>query len=816
MFKGLTKRAQKILALIAQEEAKRFHADQLLPEHIILALLKEGEGQALKVLRKLGIEPVQLQVEIENNVFKNKGGFLLGDVPLSKRGRKVLEDSAEEARKFNHEYIGTEHLLLAAAKEPGSVVSMFLASRGITTEILRDTVSEMSEISKSDSKISKQIAVSRKIIPSGGKNTPLLNEFSKDLTEMATSGQLDPVIGREKEINRVIQILARRTKNNPILLGEPGVGKTAIVEGLATRIALRKAPDVLHDKRVMVLDLASVIAGTKYRGEFEERLKRIMKEIKTAGDIILFIDEIHTIVGAGGAEGAIDASNMLKPALSRGEIQCIGATTLSEYRKNIEKDTALERRFQPVLIEEPTMQETVEILDGIKKHYEDFHNVTYSDDVVRIVTKLAARYITDRLMPDKAIDILDEAGARKRIAARVKPDELDTILKQLDDLNSEKKTYVNNQDYEKAAAVRDKINTLREQKDLIEASWKETVRIKHNLIDENDIYQVLSEITGIPVTRMAESESEKLLKIEDYLHNTVIGQEEAIKAVSSAIRRRRAGISSHSRPLGSFIFLGPTGVGKTLLAKTLAEFMFGTTDALLRVDMSDYMEKHNSSRLVGSPPGYIGYDEGGVLTEKVRRKPYCVVLFDEIEKAHPDVFNLLLQILEEGEIQDNLGHKVSFRNAVIIMTSNAGARDISTGFSLGFKQNTDITYSEIKSSALNELKRIFRPEFLNRVDETVVFESLSRDQMGLIFDNMIKELKVRLAEKKIEIKVTEGAKTNLIERGWDSRYGARPLRRVIQKDIEDELSTMIIKGQITDSSNAVVDLKDDKIIIYKE
>ncbi|MCP5513974.1 MAG: ATP-dependent Clp protease ATP-binding subunit [Spirochaetales bacterium] len=817
MFKGLTKRAQKVLALIAQEEAKRFHADQLLPEHIILALLKEGEGQALRILKKLGIEPVQLQVEIENNIFKNKGGFLLGDVPLSKRGRKVLEDSAEEARKFSHEYIGTEHLLLASAKEPGSIISMFLASRGITTEILRDTVSEMSEISKSDGKISKQIAVSKKIIPgSGGKNTPLLNEFSRDLTEMAISGQLDPVIGREKEINRVIQIMARRTKNNPILLGEPGVGKTAIVEGLAARIAFRKAPDILHDKRLMILDLASVIAGTKYRGEFEERLKRIMKEIKAAGDIILFIDEIHTIVGAGGAEGAIDASNMLKPALSRGEIQCIGATTLSEYRKNIEKDSALERRFQPVLIEEPTAAETIEILNGVKKHYEEYHNVTYSEQAVNIITRLASRYLTDRLLPDKAIDILDEAGSRKRIATREKPEELDNINKQIDDLNFEKKNYVNNQDYEKAASIRDMINNLREQKDVVESTWKKTLRIEHNLIDENDIYQVLAEITGIPVARIAESESEKLLKIEDHLHKTVIGQEEAITAVSSAIRRRRAGISSHARPLGSFIFLGPTGVGKTLLAKTLAEFLFGTTDALVRVDMSDYMEKHNSSRLVGSPPGYIGYDEGGVLTEKVRRKPYCVILFDEIEKAHPDVFNLLLQILEEGEIQDNLGHRISFRNAVIIMTSNAGARDISTGFSLGFKQNTDISYSEIKSSALNELKRIFRPEFLNRVDEIVVFQSLNRDEMHHIFDNMINELKERLSEKRLEITVTEEARNFLIEKGWDSRFGARPLRRVIQKEVEDVLSTMIISGILDDNSHAVVDFKNDKINIHKE
>ncbi|MCL2792357.1 MAG: ATP-dependent Clp protease ATP-binding subunit [Spirochaetaceae bacterium] len=816
MFKGLTKRAQKVLALIAQEEAKRFHADQLLPEHIILALIKEGEGQGLKVLKKFNIEPAQLQVEIENNIFKNRGGFLLGDVPLSKRGRKVLENSAEEAKKFSHEYIGTEHLLLAAANEPGSIVSMFLTGKGITPEILRDAISEMSEISKLDNKAGKQVPITKKTTTPGGKNTPLLNEFSRDLTEMAATGRLDPVIGREREIGRVIQILARRTKNNPILLGEPGVGKTAIVEGLALRIASSKVPDILLSKRVMVLDLASVIAGTKYRGEFEERLKRIMKEIKSAADIILFIDEIHTIVGAGGAEGAIDASNMLKPALSRSEIQCIGATTLNEYRRNIERDAALERRFQPILVEEPAFDETIEILEGIKKYYENFHNVTYSGEAVKTVVKLASRYITDRLMPDKAIDILDEAGARKRIAVREKPEELDNLNKLLDDLNAEKRTYVNSQDYEKAASVRDKINNLREEKDLIESSWKEVVKVKQNLIDETDIHKVLAEITGIPLSHIAEDESEKLLKIEDHLHKTVIGQEDAIKAISSSIRRRRAGISSHAKPLGSFIFLGPTGVGKTLLGKTLAEFLFGTQEALIRIDMSDYMEKHNSSRLVGSPPGYIGYDQGGVLTEKVRRKPYCVVLFDEIEKAHPDVFNLLLQILEEGEIQDNLGHRVSFRNAVVIMTSNAGARDISTGFSLGFKNSTEITYAEIKSSALNELKRIFRPEFLNRVDEIVVFESLSKEQMRMICDNMIKELEKRLSERHIGIKITEGAKDYLIEKGWDSRYGARPLRRVIQNEIEDQLSVMVIAGEIKSQSTAVVDYEDSKIIIHKE
>ena len=813
MFKGLTKRAQKILALMAQEEAKRFHADQLLPEHIILAVLKEGEGQALKVLHKNGIDASRLQVEIEKNIFKNKAGFILGDVPLSKRGKKILEDSAEEARKFSHEYIGTEHLILAAAKEPGSIISMFFYNNGISIDLLRESITEITAILRNDNKISKQISVNKKNIVPATKNTPLLNEFAKDLTEMARNNKLDPIIGREKEISRVVQVLARRTKNNPILLGEPGVGKTAIVEGLATIISNRSAPEVLHGKRLMVLDLASVIAGTKYRGEFEERLKRIMKEIKSARDVILFIDEIHTIVGAGGAEGAIDASNMLKPALSRGEIQCIGATTLGEYRKNIEKDTALERRFQPILIEEPTGEETIEILKGIKNYYEEFHNVTYTEEAIVLSVKLASRYITDRLLPDKAIDIIDEAGSRKRIMSREKPEELDNVLKEIEDLNHEKKSYVNNQDYEKAAAVRDSLNNLKEKKDTIEHNWRKEIRLEHNLIEENDIYRVLSEMTGIPLSRIAENETEKLLKIEDYLHETVVGQEEAIYSVASAIRRGRAGISAPERPLGSFIFLGPTGVGKTLLAKTLAEYMFGTQDALIRIDMSDYMEKHNSSRLVGSPPGYVGYEEGGVLTEKVRRKPYCVILFDEIEKAHSDVFNLMLQILEEGELQDNLGHRVSFRNAVIIMTSNAGARDISTGFSLGFKAQENITYQEIRSSALNELKRIFRPEFLNRVDETVVFDSLSKDQIELILEKQLDELRKRVSDKNLIIEVTEPAKEYLITEGWDSRYGARPLRRVLQKEVEDRMSTLIIKKEIVDNTSVIIDFNGDELVI---
>ncbi len=818
MFKGLTQRAQKVLTILAQDEAKRFHSDQLLPEHIMLALLKEGGGLGYKALEKASVDPAKMQIDIEKEIPRKRGGFILGDVPPSSRGKKVLEDSAEEARNLGHEYIGTEHLLLACAREVDSVTSRFLDEHGSSVEALREIISDLSG--------SVQPATSGTPATRGGqqkrkttaqtatakKNTPTLDEFSRDLTQYARDDKLDPVVGRTREIQRVIQILARRTKNNPVLIGEPGVGKTAIVEGLAQRIVDGTAPEVLIGKRVMTLDLASLIAGTKYRGEFEERLKRVMKEIIGAGNIVLFIDELHTIIGAGGAEGAIDASNMLKPALSRGEIQCIGATTLNEYKKYVEKDAALERRFQTIYVDEPSVEETLEILRGIKERYEEHHNVSYTPGALEISALLSRRYITDRFLPDKAIDLIDEAGSRKRIHNSVRPTELAELEREIDKLNAEKLSLVNSQNYERAAAIRDQVRQLRAKVEEMKNQWKVTLKTEQNVVDSDDIQYVLSDITGIPLSRIAQSESEKLLQIEDELHRTVVGQDPAIKVISSAIRRSRTGLSSPRRPMGSFVFLGPTGVGKTLLAKTLAEFLFGSEDALIRIDMSDFMEKHNVSRLVGAPPGYVGYDEGGLLTEKIRRKPYAVVLFDEIEKAHPDVFNILLQVLEEGQLQDSLGHTVSFRNTVLIMTSNAGAREITRDSSVGFKTVDGLMdYRDIKSSAMNELKRLFRPEFINRVDEIVVFHSLDHDQVRSILEIELAEVQTRLAEKDLTLEVTKKAKEHLIKVGYDVKFGARPLRRAIQREIEDPLAMEILKERFGEGSHIVVTMRKDKI-----
>ena len=802
------------MTITAQEEAKRFHADQLLPEHIIIAILKDGEGLGYKVLQKLNIDPVQLQVEIEDSIPKKKGGFILGDVPPSKRGKRILEGSAEEARNLGHEYIGTEHLLLAAARETGGIFEQSLNKNGVSVEGLREAIVEMSGTGRERKKINpmQQQQQKRKSSQNVKKTTPTLDDFSRDLTDFAKEGKLDPVIGREREIQRVVQILARRTKNNPVLIGEPGVGKTAIAEGLAQRITDGNVPEILTGKRVVTLDLASLIAGTKYRGEFEERLKRVMKEIITVQNVILFIDELHTIIGAGGAEGAIDASNMLKPALSRGELQCIGATTLNEYKKYVEKDAALERRFQAIYVDQPTTVQTVEILDGIKSRYEEHHNVTYTKEAVKSAVYLSYRYITERFLPDKAIDLLDEAGSRKRIQNSVRPKELAELEQEIEELTAEKISLVNNQNYEKAAAVRDTVRQMKQKVEEMKKNWEQTLKNEKNIVEEQDIQTVISDMTGIPLARIVQTESEKLLKIEDELHKTVIGQNESIEVVASAIRRSRTGLSSPKRPLGSFIFLGPTGVGKSLLAKTLAEFLFGNEDALVRLDMSDFMEKHNVSRLVGAPPGYIGYEEGGLLTEKIRRRPYSVILLDEIEKAHPDVFNLLLQILEEGELQDNLGHKVSFRNTVLIMTSNVGAREISRESSLGFQVNEGLLpYSEIKNSAMSELKRFFRPEFLNRVDEIVVFHSLTREEINQIFDIMFREVAERLEERNIYLEITPKAKGYLIDKGHDVKFGARPMRRVIQKEIEDQLSMEILKNRFKEGDTITVGLKGNKI-----
>jgi ATP-dependent Clp protease ATP-binding subunit ClpC len=797
---------------LAQEEAKRFHSEQLLPEHIVLALLKDGEGVAVKALQKAKADIGEMQMEIERSLPMGKGGLILGDVPPSKRGKKILEDSAEEARNMGHEYIGTEHLLLAASREDGGITNRYLASCNITPNLLREIVIQINGLGD----MSGQQQAGKKKPgqqPMTRKNTPTLDEFSRDLTSLAREAKLDPVIGRKKEIRRVIQILARRTKNNPVLIGEPGVGKTAIVEGLAQMIVEGNVPEILAGRRVVTLDLASLVAGTKYRGEFEERLKRVMKEILAAKNVILFIDELHTIIGAGGAEGAIDASNMLKPALSRGELQCIGATTLNEYRKYIERDAALERRFQPIYVGEPTTEETIEILKGIKDRYAAHHKVTYTYEALEAAANLSHRYISDRFLPDKAIDLLDEAGSRKRLDAGVRPKEMVDLEREIERLTLEKANLVNTQNYEQAAAIRDTVKQLKGKVEEMKQSWENNLRVEENLIDVEEIQSIISEITGIPLSRIAQSESQKLLKIEEELHRNVIGQDQAIAVVASSIRRSRTGLSSPKRPMGSFIFLGPTGVGKTLLAKSLAEFLFGDQDALVRIDMSDFMEKHNVSRLVGAPPGYVGYEEGGLLTEKIRRRPYSVILLDEIEKAHPDVFNILLQVLEEGQLQDNLGHTVSFRNTVLIMTSNAGVREISRDAALGFQAERGMMrFEEIKSSAMAEVKRLFNPEFLNRIDEIVVFHSLNRDHLQSILDLMIREIQGQLKEHHIQLEVGKEARDWLIEKGYDEKYGARPLRRILQKEVEDPLSMEILKGRFTSGSTVIVGLKNDAIV----
>lgn len=813
-FKGLTQRAQRVLTLLAPGEAKRCNSDLIEPEHMVLALLKDGEGVAVKALKKIKVNIADMVFEVEKNmpkrdISRSKGSDLLP----SQRLRRVLEDSSEEAHNLGHEYIGTEHLLLAAAKETGSVAYKYLNSQSIAINELREAIYQINgpgSMRAYGSYKKKQQGMQR-------KTTPTLNEFSRDLTALAREGRLDPVIGRTKEIQRVIQILARRTKNNPVLIGEPGVGKTAIVEGLAQQIVDGVAPEVLFDRRVVVLDLASLVAGTKYRGEFEERLKRVMREIIAASNVILFIDELHTIIGAGGAEGAIDASNMLKPALSRGELQCIGATTLNEYKKYVERDAALERRFQPIYVQEPSVEETLEILTGIKCKYEEHHRVKYTYDALDAATALSHRYVTERFLPDKAIDLIDEAGSHKRIHNSVKPKQIADLEQEVQKLIAEKNQVVNNQNYEQAAALRDKVNQMKEELEQQKKEWENTIKNEENIVDVEDIQRIISDMTGIPLIRIAQNESERLLQIESDLHKSIVGQDEAISVIASAIRRSRTGLSSPKRPRGSFIFLGPTGVGKTYLAKCLAEFLFGNQDALIRIDMSDFMEKHNVSRLVGAPPGYIGYEEGGLLTEKIRRRPYSVILLDEIEKAHRDVFNLLLQVLEEGQLQDNLGHTVSFRNTVLIMTSNAGTREINKDTFLGFHAEKGVMqFSEMKTSAMSELKKLFNPEFINRVDEIVVFHALNKEHISRILDLLIEEIEERLINQEMKLELKPRAKEFLIQQGFDEKYGARPLRRTLQKFIEDPLSIEILKGKFKIGSIIVIDCKGDKIVFREK
>lgn len=801
----LTPRAHKIINILAQEEAKRLNHDQLTPEHILLGLIRDGEGIAVKALINLGINLDQLRTDIELAVKKTGGTLLLGDVPPSPRIEKVLKLSAYEARNLGHTYIGTEHLLLGILREESGTAALILESKDINLEKVRNEILRL-------------LGHTGFVKPKDKKDikTPNLDEFGRDLTQLARQKELDPVIGRENEIQRVIQILSRRKKNNPVLIGEPGVGKTAIVEGLAINIINENVPEVLIDKRVLTLDLASIVAGTKYRGEFEERLKNIMKEIRKANNVIIFIDELHTLIGAGGAEGAIDAANMLKPALARGELQCIGATTLNEYKKYIERDAALERRFQPILVGEPTVDETIEILKGLKAGYEAHHKVTYLDEAIVAAAILSKRYISDRFLPDKAVDLIDEAGAKARLENTVRPKEITDLEKEIQRLSSVKDEYVKAQDYEKAAEMRDKVNNLKRQLNNMKENWKKGMNQEIPVIGKEEISKIIAFTTGIPVNRIAESESMKLLKMEDELHKRVVGQDEAIEVICRAIRRSRAGLKSQKRPMGSFIFLGPTGVGKSELARTLANFLFGNDEALIRVDMSEFMERHSVSRLVGAPPGYVGYDEGGELTEKVRRRPYSVILLDEIEKAHPDVFNILLQVMEEGQLSDNLGHRVDFRNAVLIMTSNVGAREINKGNTLGFSSNETFDFTSIKDKAMNELKRVFNPEFLNRVDEVVVFHPLTKNDLFKIIDLMIAEVGDRLKERKMKLKINQKVKEFIIDKGYDPKFGARPLRRSIQKLIEDPLSTKILEAKFSDGDTIYISVKDQELIFKKK
>jgi len=807
MFNKFTERARKVI-LLAKEEAKRFNHDYIGTEHILLGLIREGEGVAAAVLQKLGLSPEKIRLEVEKLVQSGPSTMVSGDIPFTPKAKKVIELAMEEARSLGHNYIGTEHLLLGLIREGEGVASQVLMNLGLDLNRVRNEVITL-------------LGSSSPAPTAGGgtgsrTKTPALDAFGRDLTQLAREGKLDPVIGRKEEIERVIQILARRTKNNPVLLGEAGVGKTAIVEGLAQKVVKGDVPEILRDKRVIILDLALMVAGTKYRGQFEERIKAVMDEIRRTENVMLFIDEIHTLVGAGSAEGAIDASNILKPALSRGEIQCIGATTLDEYRKYIEKDAALARRFQTIIVEPPSVSETIEVLKGLRDKYEAHHRVKYLDEALEAAAKLSNRYIAGRFLPDKAIDLIDESGSRARLSVLTVPPDVKDLEDRIEHIRKEKESAIKGQDFELAASLRDQEREAKEQLEKVKVEWKKTKGEAMPVITAEDIAFIVSKCTGIPLIRLEEKETERLLKMEEALHTRVIGQEEAIAAISRAVRRSRAGIKDPKRPIGSFIFLGPTGVGKTLLARGLAEFLFGDDDALVQLDMSEYMEKFNVSRLIGAPPGYVGYEEGGQLTERIRRRPYSVILLDEIEKAHPDVFSILLQVLEEGRLTDSFGRKVDFRNTVLIMTSNLGAELLKKQGSIGFAPATsEVTFEKMRGQLLDEVKRTFKPEFLNRVDEVVVFHPLSQANLVQIVELEINMVKERLREQGITIELDASAKALLVEKGFDPVYGARPLKRVIQRFLEDPLAESVIAKRVK-SGTLVRAIRKGEVLEFEE
>ena len=810
MFERFTDRARRVVVL-AQDEARSLNHNYIGTEHLLLGLITEGEGVAAKALESLDINKDAVRAAVIDIIGEGEKP-VEGHIPFTPRAKRVFELSLREALQLGHNYIGTEHLLLGLLKEGEGVASQVLIKLGADLGKVRQTVIELlSGYQRNSDDGRESVGVGASSTGSGQTNSAILEQFGRNLTQAARENKLDPVIGRRTEMQRVMQILSRRTKNNPVLVGEPGVGKTAVVEGLAQAIVAGDVPETIKDKQIYSLDMGALVAGSRYRGDFEERLKKILKEIRTRGDIILFIDEIHTLVGAGAAEGSIDASQMLKPMLARGELQTIGATTSDEYRKYIEKDAALERRFQPVKVDEPSVEETVGILKGLRDRYEAHHRVIITDAAIQAAAELADRYVSDRFLPDKAIDLMDEAGARLRISRMTAPPELRELDEKIAEVKRNKESAIDDQDFEKAAALRDEEQKLTEERKQKESSWRDGSREAIAEVGEDDIAEVLAMSTGIPVFKLTQTESAKLLKMEDELHKRVIGQDAAVKALAQSIRRTRSGLKDPKRPGGSFVFAGPTGVGKTELAKALAEFLFGDEDALIQLDMSEFSEKHTSSRLFGAPPGYVGYDEGGELTEKVRRRPFSVVLFDEVEKAHPDIFNSLLQILEEGRLTDSQGRKVDFKNTVIIMTTNLGTRDINKGVLTGFQSSENIThdYSRMKAKVNEELKQHFRPEFLNRVDEVVVFPPLDKEQIKQIVDLMIANLAKRMEAQDMKLQITDEARELLADRGFDPVLGARPLRRAIQRDIEDALSERILFGDILPGQVVTVGVKGE-------